>query len=604
MAMGLQLYPPSVSATPRGLTAPSRRYWLFSVLVLLGLGLFLLFYLGCVVGSGYLVYLAFTYPLEAVGRNEVALKLFAIVGGAMLFLFFVKSLFKRQQADLSEYIEIREADQPELYAFIRRLCRELRAPFPHRIFLSSDVNAAVFYDTSLLNLLVPVRKNLEIGLGLVNVLTINEFKSVLAHEFGHFAQKTMALGQYVALASRVIGDMVFARDRWDDVLDTWRRLDFRLALFGWVFTAFIWVLRWVLKGVFLVLNLGSLALSREMEFHADRMAVSVVGSDAQVHALYKSTLAGEQQQRAAGALNQAALHQMYTSDFYYRQTRALEAMRAERGEPNLGIPPPLPASVTEKTQVFPVTEGNAGIWDSHPTHWEREQNAKEVYIRSAPDDRPAWLLFRDAERLREEMTTRIYADLVSVQGELSLSSPEKVQEVIRTEAEAETYDARYQGLFDHRPVEPGDVAALAGEAVAQPWPEPRLLVVFDRVYGGKMAEFIKDYNRRREEYAFLDALKDGRIRLRRKEFEFRGQTRRVKEVETLFHLVDTQLDQDIAALKELDRDIFRAHYQMAAALPGGVAAELLARYQFQALAQSIFQHFWSAQPVFRGSTYP
>ena len=47
------------------------------------------------------------------------------------------------------------------------------------------MNAAVFYDLSIFNLFFPSKKNLEIGLGLVNVLNLGEFKAILAHEFGH-----------------------------------------------------------------------------------------------------------------------------------------------------------------------------------------------------------------------------------------------------------------------------------------------------------------------------------------------------------------------------------------------------------------------------------
>ena len=132
--------------------------------------------------------------------------------------------------DEDDYLEITEREQPELYAFIRRLCSEVRAPFPHRIFISPEVNAAVFYDTTLLNLIFPVRKNLLIGLGLVNVLNVNEFKAVLAHEFGHFSQSTMALGNYVVVANRVIGDLVAGRDFWDDWLEDWKEQEaMRLA---------------------------------------------------------------------------------------------------------------------------------------------------------------------------------------------------------------------------------------------------------------------------------------------------------------------------------------------------------------------------------------
>src|SRR5207245_1204659 len=83
----------------------------------------------------------------------------------------------------------------------------------YKVYLSARVNAAVFYDLSLLNLLLPSRKNLEIGLGLVNVLTLGELRAVLAHEFGHFAQRSMAVGRWVYVAHQITAQPVARRDR-------------------------------------------------------------------------------------------------------------------------------------------------------------------------------------------------------------------------------------------------------------------------------------------------------------------------------------------------------------------------------------------------------
>jgi hypothetical protein len=93
----------------------------------------------------------------------------------------LKGLFKRSQEEKGLHREITEDEHPELFEFIRQLCAELRSPFPRHVYVSPDVNAAVFYHESLLSLVLPAPKNLLIGLGLVNVLNLSEFKAVLAH---------------------------------------------------------------------------------------------------------------------------------------------------------------------------------------------------------------------------------------------------------------------------------------------------------------------------------------------------------------------------------------------------------------------------------------
>jgi Zn-dependent protease with chaperone function len=62
---------------------------------------------------------------------------------------------------------------------------------------------------------LPIKKNLQIGIGLMNSLTQDELKAVLAHEFGHFSQKSMKIGSYVYYANQVIHNLYFKMIRLD-----------------------------------------------------------------------------------------------------------------------------------------------------------------------------------------------------------------------------------------------------------------------------------------------------------------------------------------------------------------------------------------------------
>ncbi|UUZ51245.1 M48 family metallopeptidase [Massilia sp. B-10] len=104
--------------------------------------------------------------------------------------FMVKAIFSVRNAKPTDLHEVTAKDQPRLFAFLFDLADAHAAPRPHKVYLSARVNAAVFYDLSLFNLIFPSKKNLEIGLALVNTLTLGELRAVLAHEFGHFAQRS------------------------------------------------------------------------------------------------------------------------------------------------------------------------------------------------------------------------------------------------------------------------------------------------------------------------------------------------------------------------------------------------------------------------------
>jgi len=587
MSSTFDLYPPAPQGIPANLTASTRRYCVQVVLVLLSLLLFVLLYLALVAAAGYFVWWSFTYSMGEPGRGNVVLKIGAIAVSVMLFLFLLKGLFKRQKMDTSFYVRVREEEQPELFQFIRALCRETRAPFPKRIYVSPEVNAAVFYDSSLLSLILPVRKNLLIGLGLVNVLTLDEFKAVLAHEFGHFSQSSMKLGSYVYTANGIITDMVYGRDSWDRLLTQWQQQDIRVAVFGWALGGVVWGLRQVLAGIFRVINLGNLALSRQMEFNADLVAVSVSGSDALIHALAKLDFAGQALGQAVQDLQAASDHQLYSRDVFHHQSRAAGYLRSFRKDPRLGVVPDLPDDPASRNQIFqPGDSGIPSMWASHPTNFEREENAKRHYVRSLLDGRSPWLLFRDAAGVREAVTRRVYRSWMPPDKELGLSSAEQVQAFIDDEHAETTYDPKYHGLYEGRYLEPGDVGELA--RASSSYPEDQLARRHADLYGGELEAWMKEYRERLAEFDRLCALRGGKV-LTGKDLMFRGQPIQPRDLERLWQMVDQELGEDRQKCAKLDRQVFLVHYAMARLLGGGRDLELLSRYRFHLGAQDFLR---------------
>ena len=111
---------------------------------------------------------------------------------------------------------------------------------------------------------LPTPKNLQIGLGLLNVLNLSEFKAVLAHEFGHFTQKSMRVGSYVYIANRFMIDMVAGRDWLDDLMLRLRRYRNFVGAMATLCWGIFWLFRKVLTGCFYGINfLGRALLARE-----------------------------------------------------------------------------------------------------------------------------------------------------------------------------------------------------------------------------------------------------------------------------------------------------------------------------------------------------
>ena len=228
-------YPPSPENVPDDLTDLPVTYRKQQSLLLAGLFVFLMFYIGLIALFGMVA----VWCVLTVAKYAIVKIVGAVVAGTF-FLFLVKGFFKRAQMNKEMHLEITEEEHPVLFGFIYKICDELGAPEPNKVFVSPDVNAAVMPRSTLVNLFVEPKKDLLIGLGLVNCINLSEFKSVLAHEFGHFSQSAMA-SSYTYVASRIIGDLVEGEDWFDRLINWCKRQDNVFSVIGHVFGVPLWI---------------------------------------------------------------------------------------------------------------------------------------------------------------------------------------------------------------------------------------------------------------------------------------------------------------------------------------------------------------------------
>src|SRR5439155_1953007 len=111
-----------------------------------------------------------------------------------------------------EGISICEDQAPNLFETADRLSRQLRAPRPHDVILDGSFNAGVA-QIPRFGVLGWSRNYLTVGLPLLDALTPEQFKAVLAHEFGHLAG---AHGRFRAWIYRL-------RTSWAQLLENLRK---------------------------------------------------------------------------------------------------------------------------------------------------------------------------------------------------------------------------------------------------------------------------------------------------------------------------------------------------------------------------------------------
>ncbi|HKE94359.1 MAG TPA: M48 family metallopeptidase, partial [Povalibacter sp.] len=451
------IYPAGPGAVPADLTRPTRTYRIHAWLAMGGLALFVVLYLALAVWFSWTSY---RLILGAIHGRDPLWGCIAGASSAFLAVFMWKALFFVQHRYTIDDIEVTAAEQPQLFAFINRLADEAGAPRAHRVFLSPRVNAAVFYDLSILNLLFPSRKNLEIGLGLVNAISLGELKAVLAHEFGHFAQRSMAVGRWVYIAQQIAGHIISRRDALDEFLRGLSRVDVRIAWVGWLLSVIVWSIRSLMETVFRVVVLAQRALSREMELQADLVAVSLTGSDALIQALQRLHVADEAWSYTLAFANSEARAKRSVSDLFAVQQHITTRLREVFDDPRYGEADPVPTQGAAEHRVFKVAAQPPRMWSTHPANSERENNAKRRYIAAAIDQRSAWQLFDDVAELKKQVSVHVFRSIEDAEPVPLQDSLAKVDE----QYGRAYYDRAYRGAYLGRALtrHARDVADLYG----------------------------------------------------------------------------------------------------------------------------------------------
>jgi Zn-dependent protease with chaperone function len=115
--------------------------------------------------------------------------MYAVPGlvGAVLVLFLIRPLFAASPRP-RETLKLDPEKEAGFVSGVHALCRAIGVSPPIEIRLSWHANASVHFRTRWVSLFTG-HKVLTIGLSLVGGLSARQFVGVLAHEFGHFAQR-------------------------------------------------------------------------------------------------------------------------------------------------------------------------------------------------------------------------------------------------------------------------------------------------------------------------------------------------------------------------------------------------------------------------------
>ncbi|GLY05155.1 Zn-dependent protease [Actinoplanes sp. NBRC 101535] len=240
---------------------------------------------------------------------------------------------------------------PELWATVREMADEAGTRAPDEIRLVPEVNAAVSEDTRLLGLIAGTRR-LYIGMPLLQTFTVDQMRSVLAHELGHYSGSHTRMAEIAYRGRLAMHETLSRVGKWN--------------VFGWVF-----------KGYGYLYLLVSNAVGRRQELEADLASVRVAGVDAAVSTMRDLPVVASAWNFYFGNYVAYGWEIGYAPDDIFGGFGRLYAARTEE--------------LAELRDEEPDSETSR--WDSHPAPGERIAAMRAAPASEHPTDgRPASVL--------------------------------------------------------------------------------------------------------------------------------------------------------------------------------------------------------------------
>lgn len=469
--------------------------------------------------------------------------------GFFVLIFLFKFLFKQHKIDRSHLTEIFENDEPKLFSFIREIVNEVQTDFPKKVYLSSDVNACVFYDSNFWSMIFPVPKNLQIGLGLVNTISEQEFKAILAHEFGHFSQRSMKVGSYVYNVNQVIFNMLYDNESFDSMIQKWADTSSYFLIFVSIAVKIIQGVQWVLRKMYDFVNVSYMALSREMEFHADEVAANIAGYLPLKESLLRMDLADHSYNAVLGFYGNKIQDNIKSQNIYKEQAFVMNYLANRNNlsfKNNLPIVSELDLSKYNKSRLTVKNQ-----WASHPSVEERIKALELTNIQKTGVEKPAILLFENEDQIQEKITEKLFSVVAYTESTTSLEFEKFKTDYSQTFHE-ENFSPEYNSYYDNKNPTEFDVNNIVDFNISE---------TTDILFSKEKVDMVYDFIAFENDKNVLTNIANEEYDI--KSFDYDGQKYKSTEAKYLIPKIETNQNIVGECIKENDLKIYKFFYNVA-----------------------------------------
>lgn len=465
--------------------------------------------------------------------------------GVFVFIFLIKFIFSSGKIDRSNMHKITREDEPQLFSLIDKIVAQTETQMPKKVYLTQDVNASVFYDSNFWSMFLPVRKNLTIGMGLINGISVSELEGILSHEFGHFSQRSMKIGSYVYNVNKVIYNMLYENEGYSKLISNWSSISGYFSFFVNIAIKIISGIQWLLQKEYEDVNKSYLALSREMEFHADEVAANIVGSMPMKSALLRTELINNAYDTVLGFYGSKINENLLSNNIYPEQQLVIKHF-AEIN--NLLYKDELPIVSLEEFSRFNKSKlVLTNQWSSHPSIEDRVAALDKLSIqRQEISIQPAITLLSKPSVTQKELSDDLFSKIqyAVTPSPLDLHTFENLY---LDEYQKRSFPKAYNSYYNQKNIENIEIEFLKNKFIAE-------VIDFKTLYSDNIVETIYTYNALTNDIEVLKNISNGIYDI--KSFDYNGVKYASEDVNHLIPLLQNEHTRLNEIIKENDELIY------------------------------------------------
>lgn len=321
----------------------------------------------------------------------------------LLLIAHLTFILQKTETDTSAFIPVTEDQQVDLFSSIREVVQHLQTPFPTKVYLSKGIELKLIYPASFWNLFLPVKKELIIGMGLIQATSVSEFKALLAHELGHYSKKPLFMSTRLFYMHQILFKLVH-----EGPLN--REMSLKRSnptgILAYV-SPFVFLpvkgIHWILSRLYQYLMHAYQPLATEFAFQADENAAEMMGSQPLIKGIMRYELALLSFDMVLEYFHQRKAHDVRTKNLYVQYKTLMNFLAKKNQLPFEKNLPLVEKSQLSRYQVTKLLIHDQ--WASHPTISERTKRLELLpYFPKEINYTPAIHLLNNSLALEERLT--------------------------------------------------------------------------------------------------------------------------------------------------------------------------------------------------------